>query len=139
MPDSNETVWILKNPLLKHTFDKGVQDGSVDPEDWREYLVAEPVKVRKTIFRPFRKRRQVGRIRLLGRGRRSESQVEPACLGESKSGCGVTQRGFGFDLRFSHAERNQTQVIDSTSFAVFDQSAIDSDSAKDVRKGQGFR
>ena len=40
----------------------------------------------------------------------------------------------GFDLRFSHAERNQTQVIDSTSFAVFDQSAIDSDSAKDVRK-----
>ena len=50
VPDSNETVWILKNPLLKHTFDKGVRDGSVDPEDWREYLVAEPVKVRKTSF-----------------------------------------------------------------------------------------
>ena len=27
-----------------------MRDGSVDPEDWREYLVAEPVKVRKTSF-----------------------------------------------------------------------------------------
>ena len=133
-PDSNETVWILKNPLLKHTFDKGVRDGSVDPEDWREYLVAEPVKVRKTSFALSE--------------REGKSAVYAYWVGDEgvKAKLNLLASGYqnqvaespnvdsGFDLRFSHAERNQTQVIDSTSFAVFDQSAIDSDSAKDVRK-----
>ena len=50
MPDSNEDGLDSQEPSSKHTFDKGVRDGNVDPEDWREYLVAEPVKVRKTSF-----------------------------------------------------------------------------------------
>ena len=43
--DSNETVWILKHPLLKSSFDPE------SPELWKEHLAAEPVKVRKSFLR----------------------------------------------------------------------------------------
>ena len=40
----DETVWLLKKPLLKSTYDPD------KPADWKNHLSAEPVKVRKTKF-----------------------------------------------------------------------------------------
>ena len=38
----DETVWILKKPLLKDSYDPN------NPQDWKNHLASEPVKVRKT-------------------------------------------------------------------------------------------
>ena len=40
----NQTVWILKKPLLKSSYDPK------NPRDWKNHLAGEPVKVRKTKF-----------------------------------------------------------------------------------------
>lgn len=45
-PDAfpSQTVWMLKKPLLKSSYDPDY------PEDWKSHLAGEPVKVRKTNF-----------------------------------------------------------------------------------------
>ena len=40
----NQTVWMLKKPLLKSSYDPE------NPSDWKNHLAGEPVKVRKTNF-----------------------------------------------------------------------------------------
>ncbi|MBL6917043.1 MAG: hypothetical protein ISR37_05465, partial [Balneolaceae bacterium] len=40
----DETVWILKKPLLKDSYDPE------NPQDWKNHLAGEPIKVRKTKF-----------------------------------------------------------------------------------------
>ncbi|MDC0157154.1 hypothetical protein OAK38_05290, partial [Verrucomicrobia bacterium] len=52
--DSNETVWILKKPLLLDTYDVS------NPQDWREHLAGEPIKVRKTAFALSEKEEKTG-------------------------------------------------------------------------------
>ena len=52
--DSNETVWILKKPLLLDTYDVS------NPQDWREHLAGEPIKVRKTVFALSEKEEKTG-------------------------------------------------------------------------------
>jgi hypothetical protein len=132
-PDSNETVWILKNPLLKHTYDKGVRDGSVNPDDWRDHLIAEPVKVRKTSF-ALSEREDKSAVYAYWVGDDGvKAKLNLLSAGDQKQIAESPNVESGVDLTFTHPERNQTHVIDSTSFAVFDQSAIDSDSAKDIR------
>ena len=45
-PDSNDsTVWILKHPVLKSSYNPE------NPENWKEHLAAEPVKVRKSFLK----------------------------------------------------------------------------------------
>ena len=40
----DETVWILKKPLLKDSYDPE------NPQNWKSHLAGEPIKVRKTKF-----------------------------------------------------------------------------------------
>ena len=42
---SDQTTWILKTPVLNENFDQNISD---HVKNWKSYLAAEPVKVRKT-------------------------------------------------------------------------------------------
>jgi hypothetical protein len=131
--DSNETVWILKNPLLKHTYDKGIRDGSVKPEDWRNHLIAEPVKVRKTSFALSEKEDKPAVYAYWVADEGVKAKLNLLSSNTQKQVAESPNITTGFDLGFAHPEKNQTQVIDASSFAVFDQSAITSDDTKNVR------
>ena len=132
-PDANETVWILKNPLLKHSFDKGVRDGTVNPDDWRDHLIAEPVKVRKTSFVLSESEDKSAVYAYWVGDEGVKTKLNLLTSSEQKQVAEAPSVSSGFDLTFSHSERNQTQVMDASSFAAFDQSAIDSESANDIR------
>ena len=43
--DSDDTIWILKKPLLAQSYD------SENPDGWKDHLRSEPIKVSKTRIR----------------------------------------------------------------------------------------
>lgn len=132
--DSNETVWILKRPLLLDSYDED------RPTEWRDHLGGEPIKVRKTSFSLSEKENKAAvyaywvgdegvktKVNLLQKGDSPKVAEEPNMdLASSK---GET----GFDLPFSHSKHDKTMVLDVRSYASHDTQSIASATEKAER------
>ena len=124
-PDSNETVWILKRPLLLDSYDES------NPQDWRNHLAGEPIKVRKTSFPLSEKEEKIGvyaywvgdegvktKVNLV-----KEEGDSPRVAQEPLMDLSSGEKESGFDLPFDGSIRGKEAVLDVPSYASMDAQA----------------
>ena len=133
-PDSNETVWILKKPLLLDTYDES------NPQDWREHLAGEPIKVRKTAFPLSEKEEKTGIYAYWVGDEGVKTKVnlnrldEDSTLAEEPN-LDLSSAGDepGFDLPFDSSLQGKDAILDMRSYAALDAQAVASPVEKSER------
>ena len=133
-PDSNETVWILKRPLLLDTYDEN------NPQDWKSHLAGEPIKVRKTAFSLSENEEKtgiyaywVGDEGVKAKVNVSRSDESSILAEEPNMDLAPAGDEPGFDLPFDGSIQDKSAIIDTRSYASLDAQAIASEVERSER------
>ena len=133
-PDSNETVWILKRPLLLDTYDEN------NPQDWKNHLAGEPIKVRKTAFSLSEKEEKTGVYAYWVGDEGVKTKVNLSRSGESSTLAEEPNMDLspaddepGFDLPFDGSIQDKSAILDTRSYASLDAQAIASEVERSER------